>query len=277
MEPSHIEISEMSEFELFQLLERRSTSVNRPMSTFKQTSVYPPGGFLIEFDPHKMQGQMSTYGLNLSEVWERIVEKSDNYCHHKTGYSYYCSQNIPRSRSVLIQPSEWDQMAEQCMNHINNAIYHHHGIMHSVSLPFQEAPIKHTIFHVCDYITMMALPNQNIEYDRIIQLRFLPCQTDGATDDFQEHIKDFMRLNLDYFFLTFAIWDNNSELPISLRPPKDIMPKAHSMMENSEFIRLQKLKHDALRFRFWSEHGDNLSYQANLVYRNVPTFHTVGG
>ena len=113
---------------------------------------------------------------------------------------------------------------------------------------------------------MMAVPEQNMDTELIMQPRFLPSKTNGVKDDFPEHINQFIRLNLDYFFLTFAIWDNHSELPILIRPPQDIMPKAHSIMNNFEFIQMQKFKHDALRFRFWSE-----QCQTCLLIRNVPS------
>lgn len=268
MEPTHLEIFEMSEVELVKLLDIRATRVNRPMSTFKQTSLYPPGGFLIQFDPQKKAGAIIEYGLRMSEVPERIFDKSGESCHHSTGYNMYCDQNIPRSRTVLIQPSEWNKLAEQCLNAISRAIIHHHGIRYSVSTHGSPNTYEKnwTTFHVCDYITMMAVPEQNMDTELIMQPRFLPSKTNGVKDDFPEHINQFIRLNLDYFFLTFAIWDNHSELPILIRPPQDIMPKAHSMMNNFEFIQMQKFKHDALRFRFWSE-----QCQTCLLIRNVPS------
>ena len=108
MEPTPLEIFEMTEPELLKLLDRRATRVNRPMSTFKQNSLYPPGDVLIEFDPQRKTGAMSWYGLlmsDMSEVPDRIFDKSDKSCHHTTGYNMYCEENLPRSRSVLKEPS----------------------------------------------------------------------------------------------------------------------------------------------------------------------------
>jgi len=265
MEPTPLEIFEMTEQELLKLLDRRATRVNRPMSTFKQNSLYPPGGILIEFDPQRKTGAMSFYGLLGSEVPDRIFDKSGKSLHHTTGYNMYCEENIPRSRSVLKEPSEWNELAAQCMTVISSAISDHHGIRYSVS-----TENNWTTFHVCDYITMLAVSEQNIGTDiLIIQPHFLPYQTNGVKDDFPEHIKQFIRLNMDYFFLTFAIWDNHSELPIMIRPPKDIMPISLGIMNNADFVQMQKFKHDALRFRFWSEKRNNL-YQSLLLIRNVP-------
>lgn len=130
--------------------------------------------------------------------------------------------------------------------------------------------IRHTVFHVCDYCTMLAVPKENIDAKLRIKPHFLPSQTHGPREDFPAHIKKFIRSNLDYIFLTFAIWDNGSELPILLRPPRDRMPNAHSIMNNKEFIQLQKFKHDALRFQFWSENR-NPVYEGELLLRNVPS------
>ena len=54
-----------------------------------------------------------------------------------------------------------------------------------------------------------------------------------------------------------------------IRPPEDIMPKSLSIMNDFDFIQMQKFKHDALRFRFWSEKRNNL-FQSLLLIRNVP-------
>ena len=177
-----------------------NTDLEPQVSTFKQNSLYPPGGVLIEFDPQRKTGAMSCYGLvmsDMSEVPDRSFDKSDKSCHHTTGYNMYCEENIPRSRSVLKEPSEWNELAVQCMTVISSAISHHHGIRYSVS-----TENNWTTFHVCDYITMLAVSEQNIGTDILItQPHFLPSQTNGVKDDFPEQIRQFIRLNMDYFFL----------------------------------------------------------------------------
>ena len=272
MEPTPFDIGLMDEVQLLQLLERRALlGVTSHMKIFKQHNDWPPGGTLIEYNSQNSTGTMCLYGLSSSELPHREIKINGSFAQHVTGYNMYCDGNIPYSRSFLMSATEWDLLAEQCMEHIGKAIHRSHGIEHTLlnEVVSDGSPLE-TVFHVCDYLTMMALPQNHVDSELTFQPCFKPSQTFGAKDDFPANLKQFIRSNVEYFFLTFAIWDNHSELPVMLLPPKGTMPESHKIMKNPEYVQMQKFKHDSLRFRFANQH-DSIQSKWNLLYRNVPS------
>jgi len=257
-EPDPSAIAAMSADQQVLLLKERSEREGVPKWTFCQSSFWPPRGNEFHWDP---SGFMRIVSRNLGCPPLPECDKE------KTGYHMYHEYHQISPDAPILGKGEWNQMQEKCFKCINTMIRKHHGILFSVrdEILHLDHNVPVTLFHVCDYITMLEL-NTSIIADSKLHLKpkYKPSDVNAPVVDIPEDIKKFISANADYFFLCYGIWGNHSELPILLKPPAETMPKSFDVVNIQDFVPFQAGKQQFLCFRFEKVHTNS------LYFRNVP-------
>ena len=258
-EPDPSAIATMSADQQLLLLKERSTREGVPKWTFCQHRLWPPMG--NEFHWHPLFEVLRIVERNLE--CPRLPECKKGI----TGYNMYqeCHQMSPDV--PLLGKAEWKKMEENCILCINTMIRDHHGVLFSVrdEILHLDQNVPFTLFHVCDYITMLKLETRNIADSKMhLEPKYKPSYVNGPVVDFPEDIKNFIIANADYFFLCYGIWGNHSELPILLKPSAETMPKSFDVVNIQDFVPFQAGKQQALCFCFENVHKNS------LYFRNVP-------
>ncbi len=254
-EPSPFEIVLMSVEQKQSLLLKRAERDNSYKWTYIETSVWPPGGFEIHYDPQR----------RALRFVQRLVQPTSLPLHDRetTGYDMYQAQYVA-SGCNLLSKEEWNKSRDMCIKCINAVIKDNHGIVYKLKRGV-DSGLDVTVFHICDYITMLQFSTICAADSRVaVQTKYKPSNAIEPALDFPKSVKNFIHTNADYFFLCYGIWGNHSELPIVLVPPLETMQQANNVMNIDEFVAVQFGKQQALRFCFSDVHENNLKF------RNLP-------
>ena len=260
MNPSPLSILRMSHEEQLQLLKRRVMRDKKANWTYIEHSVWPPIGCEIHL----------TAGNNFSRINHSIdVRRLPWVNNESTGYRMYRSQYVDMSDDSLLDAKSWKESADLCHQILRASIEKSHGIVYELKQDHKEmvggslVKLKYTTFHICDHMSMLVADHMGHSADDMIVIdgKFKPSNTSTALEKIPESAVKFLMINLDYFFMCYGLWGNTSELPITLFPPKCLMPGAHDIMKMREYQSMQRGKQQSLRFRFYDEDSLDLSYR----------------
>ena len=99
-------------------------------------------------------------------------------------------------------------------------------------------------------MSILANDHMGGNVDEMIDGKYKPSDLSHPLVKLPKSVMNFLIMNLDYFFLFYGPWGINSELPITLLPPKCHMPCANMVMKMKKYPLMQWGKQQSLRFRF---------------------------
>ena len=258
--PTPLMILGMSYSEQMLLLKSRVIRESMSMWTYIEFSKWPPVGCEFHYTPSEHFSQIN-YSID--------VNRLPSFSKESTGYEMFCKQHRDTSNKVLLDEKSWKQSADLCIRALDAMIREWHGIVYQLKKEHEEmvsgsvVKLNRTTFHICDYLSILANDDMggNIDEIVVIEGKFKPSDVSHPLIKVPKSVINFVMVNLDYLFMFYGLWGNNSELPITLLPPKSNMPCANKIMKMKEYPLMQRGKQQCLRFRFFKVDSIDLSFR----------------
>lgn len=178
---------------------------------------------------------------------------------HKEGYKWYCHRERALERGgVLLTYTDWLEDMDTVQTKIDNLIAQDHGVKVYRDGNLENNTIGNVVvLHVSDILMMFFHREETQdEHEPKVALQSASFSAIPSTyvDSLMTNVLsvadiNFIRNNLDIFFVIYTLWGNFSFLPIRIEPSDFVkgIPMGETILKDEFFVGMQRGKFQELK------------------------------